>query len=587
MLRDQVSDSAGLAFLDSLPPAVQENPVILVRRAVDEFYRGMDIHDDSLMDAAQATLARARATDSTNVEAVYLAGAYLADVRKYDDAFPLLQRAANMTTALDVHRMLWQTFQGRRDLTADAKKAAVKADAEALMKARDLPSTSEAVSEIYKDIGLTDEGRAVEDQLLAEHPNTAAAEWVLVNRYRAVSKELYDQKQAGETVDPTKQAEYVRMLRAFIARPEHFQKRLLGDAYRELFQLEVQFLHDDSVVNGDTLYTLVQGMVDYEDINPHIAYGAGAVALADDSTHLEEAERIAREGIAEGTKTIEDQRRFYQKDEDYQHARDFMASIMYDALGWVYLAQGRVQMAEDTLRHAIGLNPKNLTALYHLARLFEHRAGDATDGADVDSAQDYFVRGAMVPTMADNPNDAALKDLYQRRHGSLEGWDVFHADIAKVNRATRRTKVLAGREAHPEPMKDFTLTSLKGNRVDSRRLRGKVAVINFWGTWCGPCVAEMPEFQKFDEKYRNDPDVAVYTIDNDPDPDAVRTWMKNRKFDFPVLLDDGYVSKAGVHGFPTTWFVDRTGHIAFVKQGWSGSLTEEFGWRVEALRNGG
>ncbi|MEJ2678822.1 MAG: hypothetical protein P8174_07085, partial [Gemmatimonadota bacterium] len=49
VLRDQVSDSAGLAFLDSLAPAVQKNPVLLVRRGVDEFYRGMASHDDSLI----------------------------------------------------------------------------------------------------------------------------------------------------------------------------------------------------------------------------------------------------------------------------------------------------------------------------------------------------------------------------------------------------------------------------------------------------------------------------------------------------------------------------------------------------------
>ncbi|HKJ91749.1 MAG TPA: TlpA disulfide reductase family protein, partial [Longimicrobiales bacterium] len=95
-----------------------------------------------------------------------------------------------------------------------------------------------------------------------------------------------------------------------------------------------------------------------------------------------------------------------------------------------------------------------------------------------------------------------------------------------------------------------------------------------------------PEFQKFDDRYRADPDVAIYTIDNDPDPDAVRTWMKNRKFAFPVLLDDGYVGEAGVHVFPTTWFVDRQGRVAFVKEGWSAALEEEFAWRVEALREG-
>ena len=109
-------------------------------------------------------------------------------------------------------------------------------------------------------------------------------------------------------------------------------------------------------------------------------------------------------------------------------------------------------------------------------------------------------------------------------------------------------------------------------------------VINFWGTWCGPCVAEMPEIQKFHEKYRDDRDVVFLTINNDDDPDEVREWMKEHEYDFAVLLDDGYNDDAGVRGYPTTWFIDRNGRIEFTKLGWSEALTEEFRWRVEALR---
>ena len=57
-------------------------------------------------------------------------------------------------------------------------------------------------------------------------------------------------------------------------------------------------------------------------------------------------------------------------------------------------------------------------------------------------------------------------------------------------------------------------------------------------------------------------------------------------FDFTVLVDDGYVSKAGVFAWPTTWFVDREGRIQFVQVGASNRLDEEFMWRVEASREG-
>ena len=61
--------------------------------------------------------------------------------------------------------------------------------------------------------------------------------------------------------------------------------------------------------------------------------------------------------------------------------------------------------------------------------------------------------------------------------------------------------------------------------------------------------------------------------------------MQKNKYNFNVLFDDGYVdSKAGIKGFPTTWFVDKEGRITFVKVGWTQKLTEEFSWRIEALK---
>lgn len=57
-------------------------------------------------------------------------------------------------------------------------------------------------------------------------------------------------------------------------------------------------------------------------------------------------------------------------------------------------------------------------------------------------------------------------------------------------------------------------------------------------------------------------------------------------YEFPVLLDEGYVRENGVEAFPTTWFVGPDGRIHFVKRGWSKKLVEEFTWRIEALRAG-
>ncbi len=105
--------------------------------------------------------------------------------------------------------------------------------------------------------------------------------------------------------------------------------------------------------------------------------------------------------------------------------------------------------------------------------------------------------------------------------------------------------------------------------------------------WCGPCIVELPEYQEFDERYREDPEVRVFSISNDESNEIIEDYLAKNDFDFTVLVDAGYSERAGVRAWPTTWFVDRDGYIRFVKIGTALRLDEEFSWRVEALREDG
>jgi len=60
--------------------------------------------------------------------------------------------------------------------------------------------------------------------------------------------------------------------------------------------------------------------------------------------------------------------------------------------------------------------------------------------------------------------------------------------------------------------------------------------------------------------------------------------MAKNRYDFPVLLDDGWVHRAGVSAFPTTWFLDPHGRIAFKKEGWTEKLVDQFSWRIDVLK---
>ena len=115
---------------------------------------------------------------------------------------------------------------------------------------------------------------------------------------------------------------------------------------------------------------------------------------------------------------------------------------------------------------------------------------------------------------------------------------------------------------------DFTLPALDGTSVMLSKIKGQVALINIWATWCPPCRAEMPTIQATYEQYR-DQGFTVLAVDVQEDPRTIAAFMREYKLTFPALLDlDGTVSQTyQAYALPSSFFVDRKGIIRAVYRG--------------------
>jgi cytochrome c biogenesis protein CcmG/thiol:disulfide interchange protein DsbE len=119
-------------------------------------------------------------------------------------------------------------------------------------------------------------------------------------------------------------------------------------------------------------------------------------------------------------------------------------------------------------------------------------------------------------------------------------------------------------EGQRKPAPNFSLKDADGNAVNLADYRGKVVLVNFWATWCGPCEAEIPWFIEFEKKYK-DRGFAVLGVSMDDDGwKSVRPYVASHKINYRVMIGSEVVSQqfGEIDSLPTSFVLDRQGRIA-------------------------
>lgn len=137
-----------------------------------------------------------------------------------------------------------------------------------------------------------------------------------------------------------------------------------------------------------------------------------------------------------------------------------------------------------------------------------------------------------------------------------------------------------------EPAPDFTLKSNQGSNIRLADLKGEVVMINFWATWCGPCLQEMPLLNELYQKYES----AGFTllgvnVEDEEDKAKVNDMMEKLQVSFPILYDVESIASElySVDAMPSTVFVDREGNFRYVHRGYKPGDEEGYKKIVQAL----
>lgn len=124
--------------------------------------------------------------------------------------------------------------------------------------------------------------------------------------------------------------------------------------------------------------------------------------------------------------------------------------------------------------------------------------------------------------------------------------------------------MLAISQSFAQKAPNFKLKAQDGKVVELAKLRGKVVVVNFWATWCGPCRKEIPGMLEVYKQYK-DKGLEIVGISLDQEGwEVVKPYVERSKMNYPVVVGDGELAEAygGIDAIPATFIIDKKGNLA-------------------------
>jgi thiol-disulfide isomerase/thioredoxin len=199
--------------------------------------------------------------------------------------------------------------------------------------------------------------------------------------------------------------------------------------------------------------------------------------------------------------------------------------------------------------------------------------GTALDSAGYDEqAILHFADALMIPDARAQDSDRALDrkrlgEVYRKKHASEKGLgeailEAYDRTSALVEERQKRLNGLDPNANVTDPM-GFTISGLDGQKLKLDSLKGKVVILDFWATWCGPCRIQHPMYDQVQEKFKDKGDVVLLSIDVDEDHSIVAGFLDQQKWPKArVYFEDGLQKLLTVSDIPTTMIFDKRGRLA-------------------------
>ena len=171
-------------------------------------------------------------------------------------------------------------------------------------------------------------------------------------------------------------------------------------------------------------------------------------------------------------------------------------------------------------------------------------------------------------TQEDRTTDRrVLGEMYRKLHNGSEAGlgdvvlEAYDRTAAILEKRHKDLYALDPNYGITDPAK-FVLDGLDGNRLPLASLKGKVLILDFWATWCGPCRAQHPLYEEVRKRFEDRDDVVLLSIDADEDHNVVSPFLETVQWSRAVYFETGLARALQVADIPTTIILDKEGHLA-------------------------
>lgn len=255
-------------------------------------------------------------------------------------------------------------------------------------------------------------------------------------------------------------------------------------------------------------------------------------------------ERSARESVA-----------------DWQNREDRLRASLYYMRGFVEKSRRDYDGAAKDLQQSYSIRADAATAeeLGEIAELHK----DAAKAIEEYTFAFVLPENGIAGEINRRKVRMELGNVWRQVHGSEQGLSENILAVYDAVSSPHSNEAPTGRNKGAKEPFEFVLRKLDGTPMPMEPLKGKIVVLSFWATWCGPCRVLEPLFDKAANEYAGSSDIAFLSVNMDADEGKVPSFVAQEKWRVPVVYADGLEDFLNVTSLPTVVVLDRNGKIVY------------------------